>query len=89
MYVPVGYTGDAMIVRSKLFKTNRSQAVRIPKALAFPDGVEEVEIRKVGNTRVITPVGKRWADFFENGPFATEDFLAERMQLDFKDREPL
>ena len=78
-----------MVVRTRLFKTNRSQAVRIPKALAFPEGVEEVEIIKVGNTRIITPVGKNWEEYFKNGPFVTEDFLTERMQLDFTDREPL
>jgi antitoxin VapB len=72
-----------MVVRSRLFKTNRSQAVRLPKALAFPEGVEEVEIVQVGNSRVITPVGKRWSDYFEHGPFATEDFL-----LDREDRPP-
>jgi antitoxin VapB len=78
-----------MIVKSRIFKSNRSQAVRIPKAVAFPEGVEEVEIVKVGNSRVISPVGKRWRDYFEHGPFATEDFLKERMTLDFDEREPL
>lgn len=78
-----------MVVKSKVFKTNRSQAVRIPKAMAFPEGVEEVEITKLGNSRVITPVGKRWSDYFEHGPFATDDFLSERMTLDFDEPEPL
>ena len=78
-----------MVVKSRIFKTNRSQAVRIPKALAFPENVEEVEIIKVGNSRVITPVGMRWREYFEHGPFATEDFLSERMDVDFGDREPL
>jgi antitoxin VapB len=55
-----------MVVRTRLFRTNRSQAVRIPKALAFPDGVDEVEI-KVGNTRIITPVGKNWEEYSSMG----------------------
>ena len=67
-----------MIARSKIFKTNRSQAVRIPKALAFPESVKEVEIVRDGATLVISPVGKRWSDFFERGPFVSEDFLSER-----------
>jgi antitoxin VapB len=78
-----------MVARSKLFTTNRSQAVRIPKALAFPEEVEEVEIKKVGNSRLITPVGKNWAEYFENGPFVTDDFMVERDQWDFEEREPL
>jgi antitoxin VapB len=76
-----------MVAKSKLFKSNRSQAVRIPKAVAFPEGVEEVEIIKVGNSRVISPVGKRWSDYFENGPFATDDFLSDREDKPPEDRK--
>ena len=78
-----------MIVRSKLFKSNRSQAVRLPKALAFPDDVAEVEITKVGNSRMISPVGSRWSDLFDRGPMVSEDFMNERDQPDFEEREPL
>jgi antitoxin VapB len=78
-----------MLVKSKVFKTNRSQAVRIPKAVAFPEGVTEVEIVRTGDRLVITPVGKNWADYFENGPFATDDFMADRDSWDFEEREPL
>ena len=67
-----------MIVRSKLFKTNRSQAVRLPKALAFPDGVEEVEIRKVGNTRAYRPRRQTLGGLFRKWPVCDRRFLAER-----------
>lgn len=76
-----------MVVKSKVFKTNRSQAVRIPKSVAFPDGVEEVEIVRTGNALTITPVGRRWSDYFELGPFATEDFLSDREDRPPEDRE--
>ena len=33
---------------STVFKLNRSQAVRIPKHLAFPEGVREVYVRRKG-----------------------------------------
>jgi antitoxin VapB len=78
-----------VVTRSKLFKTNRSQAVRIPKALAFPENVADVEIRKVGDSRLITPVGKNWADYFKSGPFVTDDFMNERDRWSFDEREPL
>jgi antitoxin VapB len=78
-----------MVVRSKLFKTNRSQAVRIPKAVAFPDGINEVEITRVGANLIVSPIGKRWDDLFERGPRVSDDFLQERMQLTFQEREPL
>jgi antitoxin VapB len=51
--------------QSTLFKSNRSQAVRIPKDLAFPDDVKKVIVRRVGASRVITPVDSLWDDFFD------------------------
>ena len=56
------------MARSTVFTNNRTQAVRLPKAVAFPEGVRDVEIVKVGNSRVITPVGRRWSDVFLPGP---------------------
>lgn len=72
-----------------IFKSNQSQAVRLAKDVAFPEGVREVEITKVGNSRVISPVGKRWDSFFAAGPHVSEDFLDERRQGEFEQREPL
>ena len=77
------------MARSTVFKTNRSQAVRLPKAVAFPDGVHEVEIIKVGQSRIITPLGRRWEDFFANGPPVSDDFMAGRDDLPPQEREPL
>ena len=75
--------------RSTVFKSNRTQAVRLPKAVAFPEDVRQVEIIKIGPARLITPVGRRWDDFFLNGPHASEDFMAERVQPPPEERERL
>ena len=56
------------MTESKLFISNRSQAVRLPKAVAFPDGVKQVEILKVGRGRLVVPKGERWDDLFRHGP---------------------
>ena len=77
------------MARSTVFITNRSQAVRLPKEVAFPADVRQVEIIKRGNTRIITPVGRRWDDFFLNGPRVSDDFMAERDQPPVQEREPL
>ena len=77
-----------MVVRSRIFKTNRSQAVRIPKAVAFPPDVEEVEIIKVGANLIMSPVGKRWDDFFLRVPPASDDFMQERIDPPPEEREP-
>jgi antitoxin VapB len=75
------------MTESKLFISNRSQAVRLPKAVAFPDGVKQVEILKVGRSRLVVPKGERWDDLFRHGPRATEDFLSERAQPASRGRE--
>jgi antitoxin VapB len=74
---------------STVFTTNRSQAVRLPKAVAFPEGVHEVDILKVGRSRIIVPKGRRWDDLFQSGPKAAEDFMTEREQPPAEEREPL
>jgi antitoxin VapB len=42
--------------RASVFKSNRNQAVRLPKELEFPDGVKQVYIHRHGRGLVITPV---------------------------------
>lgn len=72
---------------STVFISNRSQAVRLPKAVAFPDGVHQVDILKIGRSRVIVPQGKRWDDLFVSGPRVTDDFMSEREQPPLEERE--
>jgi antitoxin VapB len=76
-----------MVARSTVFKSNRSQAVRLPKDVAFPEGVHEVEIVKVGNSRVISPVGHRWDAFFKEGPWVSDDFMKDREQPPMQKRK--
>lgn len=66
------------MTRSSIFTNNRTQAVRLPKALAFPPEVKQVEIIRFGQSLLLSPVGKRWDDFFVSGPRASADFLADR-----------
>jgi antitoxin VapB len=55
-----------MPVRTTLFHSNRSQAVRLPKDVAFPSDVREVTILRDGPRRVIVPAESHWDDFFES-----------------------
>lgn len=63
-----------------VFINNRTQAVRLPAELRLPEGVKQVNIRKVGRDRVISPIGETWDSFFTAEPAltVTEDFMAER-----------
>ena len=68
------------MAESTVFKSNRSQAVRLPKSVALPDDVKRVEIIRMGQARLIVPVGHGWDDFFA-GPGVTDDFMTARNQL--------
>ena len=75
-------------VRTKIFKSNRSQAVRLPKEVAFSESVKDVEIIAIGNKRIIVPAGKSWDEWF-NAPGVSDDFMAEREQPEDQCRKTL
>lgn len=75
-------------VQTKIFKNNRSQAVRLPKAIAFPESVTDVEITAIGNKRIITPKNQSWDDWFD-APGVSDDFMIRRLQPDDQKREKL
>lgn len=52
------------MTRAKLFRTNGSQAVRLPKSPEFPDSVKEVSIVRDGKRLVIAPSNAVLDDFF-------------------------
>jgi antitoxin VapB len=68
-----------------LFKSNRSQAVRIPKDLAFPEGVKKLIVRKEGNKLILEPETTFWDDFFSRPPCA--DFPDRAPQGEYEVRE--
>jgi antitoxin VapB len=77
-----------MVAITKLFLSNRSQAVRIPADLRLPDSVKEVEVRACGQERIIAPVGRSWDSFFQQGPAVSDDFMVERAGQEQAEREP-
>lgn len=66
-----------------LFKSNRNQAVRIPKDMEFPEGVKQLIVRKVGNALVFTPPENLWDDFFDEPGFD----LGPRVQPPIQERD--
>ena len=73
-------------IKTKVFKSNKTQAVRLPRAVAFDESVTEVEIVVVGNTRIITPAGESWDQWFD-GPSISDDFMSNREQPEDQERE--
>ncbi len=65
--------------RASLFKSNKSQAVRLPKAVAYPDSVKQVDIVAIGRARLIAPAGESWDSWFDDVG-VSDDFMADRDQ---------
>ncbi len=72
-----------MPARTTLFLSNRSQAVRLPCAVAFGDGVREVIVTQDGPRRIIAPADMAWDDFFD----APGIDLGARQQPAIQDRD--
>ena len=62
-----------------VFKSNTSQAIRLPKDVALPESVKRVDIIPVGCGRLIVPAGEGWDSWFDEEG-VTDDFMASREQ---------
>lgn len=72
--------------QGSVFQSNRSQAVRLPKAAALPDDVKRVDVVSIGRARIITPAGESWDSWFD-GEGVTPDFMTDREQPADQERE--
>ena len=70
-----------------IFLNNRTQAVRLPKAVAFPPGVAKVEVEVVGDTRVLRPVPGSFAEWARTRQCVDPSFLADRDQGEWDERD--
>ncbi|MBP6096903.1 MAG: AbrB/MazE/SpoVT family DNA-binding domain-containing protein [Methyloversatilis sp.] len=65
-------------MRTRIFKSGNSLAVRIPKEMAIAGVSEEVEIERVGNTLVLRPAQRQsLADLHEILASFPKSFMAE------------
>jgi antitoxin VapB len=72
--------------RASLFKSNKSQALRLPKPVAYPETVRQVDIVVQGRARIITPAGESWDSWFD-GEGVSNDFMENRDQPEHQERE--
>ena len=77
--IHIFYALEPAITRTVLFQSNRSQAVRLPRDVAFPQGVKDVTILRDGKRRIIVPTNALWDDFF----------AAPGVDLDERDQPPV
>ncbi|MBK5551325.1 MULTISPECIES: type II toxin-antitoxin system VapB family antitoxin [unclassified Pseudomonas] len=72
--------------QTTIFMSNRSQAVRLPKAVAMPGDVKRVDVIAIGRARIITPAGEAWDSWFD-GEGVSTDFMTDREQPIDQERE--
>jgi antitoxin VapB len=70
-----------------VFVNNRTQAVRLPAETRFPDEVKQVNVRVVGQDRVLSPISNSWDTFFLGEERASDDFMTERASQEQVERE--
>lgn len=70
-----------------VFLNNRTQAVRLPADVRFPENVKKVSVRAVGRERILTPIEHSWDSFFLANEEVSEDFLTERAEQLESERE--
>ena len=70
---------------AKVFMTNRSQAVRLPKEYQF--STAEVFIRKEGDDVILSPRPRDWRAYLETAPAASDGFMADVEDLPAQERE--
>lgn len=69
---------------AKVFFTNRSQAVRLPKEFQF--AADEVYIYRKGEKVILSPRPSSWDDYFSHGAVAPDDFMARIEDLPLQER---
>jgi len=65
--------------QASVFRSNKSQAVRLPKSVALPDSVKKVDVIVQGAARLLVPAGTAWDSWFD-APGVGDDFMRERNQ---------
>ena len=71
---------------AKVFVTNRSQAVRLPKEFQF--STDEVFIRKEGQDVILSPRPRDWLPYLKSAPVASDAFMNGVEDLPVQEREP-
>lgn len=74
--------------KARIFKSNQSQAVRLPKPVALPETIKEVQIIPLGTARLIVPYGDAWSSWFDDEG-VSDDFMEDREQPEQQQRENL
>ena len=70
---------------AKLFRNGQSQAVRLPKEFAFEG--HEVYVRRIGRNVLLVPKDDPWGGIETALEAFSDDFMSERAQPPFDQRD--
>lgn len=70
---------------ARVFMTNRSQAVRLPKEFQF--ATNEVFIRKEGQDVILSPRPADWRSYIESAPAASDSYMVGIEDLPVQERD--
>ncbi len=76
---------EAAVKKAKLFKNGGSQAVRLPKEFRFEG--EFVYVKQAGRAVILMSHENSWKDFENTLEQFSEDFMAERKQPAYQERD--
>ncbi|WP_095127572.1 MULTISPECIES: type II toxin-antitoxin system VapB family antitoxin [Pseudomonas] len=65
--------------KTTLLISNGSQIIYLPKAVVMPNNVKQVDVVSIGRSRIITPAGEDWDNWFD-GDDVSDDFMTNREQ---------
>lgn len=71
---------------ARIGKNNRVQVVTIPLEYRFPEGMQEVFIRRVGDELVLSPRPADWSAFLASNVRASDDFMDQVDDLPIQER---
>ena len=69
------------------FKNNDKQALGLPVELSLSDSIKRVQVRVIGNERIISPVDCSWDSFFLSTPTNQRRFMPKRANQEQPERE--
>jgi antitoxin VapB len=69
---------------ARVFMTNRSQAVRLPREFQF--STDEVFIRREGEDVVLSPRPRDWGPHLDSAPVASDAFIEDVEDLPVQER---
>lgn len=70
---------------ARIFMTNRSQAVRLPKEFQF--STDEVYIRREGEDVILSPRPRDWTSYFNTGSRASDTYMEAVDDLPVQERD--